>query len=325
MIDLHGKVQFWNQAAERIFGYSQDEVMNRNLHEIVVPSRFADAQLDAFRKFQRTGKGEAVGKTIELACIRKDGTEFPADLSLTAIKMQDEWGAVGILRDITDRKQNEEARINQQKELEIYTSLLRHDLGNDLGGIVGALEVAKMMMIENPEEAMQFLDSSLALTNRMSQLLSAVSRTQDTGDEQIVKMLRRVAKISADTKIGLEIQVLADDEFEELKVSGGRLLPMVFENLFRNAVQHAGETPVIKVEIDADDTLVHIIVSDNGPGISQAVADKLFERGVSTKEEGGLGLYLSKKIVETFGGSIQILPMKEGIGAQFEIKMPRKS
>ncbi len=322
MIDPDGRIQFWNPASERIFGHSEEEMLGQNLHKIILPSKYSDAHRKGFEKFQQTGTGAAIGKVLELSGLRKNGSEFPVELALTTIRLGEEWGSVGIIRDITERKQNEYERLLQQKELEIYTSLLRHDLNNDLSGIVGSLEIVKMVMSDDPAEAQEFLDSSLALTTRMSNLLSAVSRTQILHDEPLGNMIREVAKLSADAKIGMEIQVRVDDELEGVKIHGGRLLPMVFENLFRNAAQHAGEKPEIIVELSAIENQVRIEVSDNGPGVPDDIRDRLFERGTTTKEGGGLGLNLSKKIVEAVGGSIELMPKKKDSGAQFEIVLP---
>ncbi len=322
MINQEELVQFWNPSAERMFGYSEKETVGKNLHKMITPSNFMAAHHEGFEQFQKTGTGVAIGKILELTGLRRNGLEFPIELSLTSIKMGEGWGAVGIVRDISERKQNEQMRLLQQKELEIYISLLQHDLNNDLAGIVGALEVVNMVMNDDLAEAQQFLDSSLALTSRMGNLLRAVSRTAKFQDEPIDDMLREVATLSADTKIGLEIQVIVDDELDVEQISQGRLLPMVFENLFRNAVQHAGETPKITVEISAIENQVRIIVSDNGPGVPEDMRARLFQRGISTKESGGLGLHISRQIIEAVGGSIELMPKIKGTGAQFEIVLP---
>ena len=104
IIDNEGKISHWNEAAERIFGYSRSEVVGQNLHTLLVPSRFHAAHGRAFPRFQATGEGDAVGKTLELAAIRKSGEEFPVELSLAAASVDDEWCAIGIVRDISKRK-----------------------------------------------------------------------------------------------------------------------------------------------------------------------------------------------------------------------------
>lgn len=117
MLNDEGKILYWNPAAQEIFGYSSQEALGGDLHMFLAPERYHDAYFEGFIEFKRTGRGGAVGKTIELAAIRKDGTEFPIELSLSAIHTKDKWHAVGIVRDITDRKQMEEERERLIREL----------------------------------------------------------------------------------------------------------------------------------------------------------------------------------------------------------------
>ena len=83
-----------------------------------------------------------------------------------------------------------------------------------------------------------------------------------------------------------------------------------------------GETPKVTVEMSIIEEKARIVVSDDGPGVPDDIRDKMFDRGTTTKEGGGLGLHLSKKIVEAIGGLIELMPKKKGVGAQFEILLP---
>ncbi len=107
-IDSDGRVAYWNPAAVRIFGYEEAEILGKNLHGVLAPERFREAFRKAFGHFQKTGQDAAVGRTLELAAVRKDGTEIPVELSMSAFQLRGEWNAVGIMRDITERKQVEE-------------------------------------------------------------------------------------------------------------------------------------------------------------------------------------------------------------------------
>ncbi len=107
MLDHDGLVSFWNPAAERIFGWSKNEILGKPLHPLIAPSRYHEAHQKAFPYFQKTGQGSAVGKTLELGGLRKDGTEIMIELSLSAIQIEGKWGSVGLLRDITNRKRAE--------------------------------------------------------------------------------------------------------------------------------------------------------------------------------------------------------------------------
>ncbi len=115
MMDNDGAISYWNRAAQSMFGYNADEAIGRNLHALLAPNRFHEAHKIGFASFKDTGVGAAVGKTLELAGLRKSGTEFPIELSLSALKIKDKWHAVGIIRDITDRKMAEE-EIRESRE-----------------------------------------------------------------------------------------------------------------------------------------------------------------------------------------------------------------
>jgi PAS domain S-box-containing protein/putative nucleotidyltransferase with HDIG domain len=108
LIDDAGLLASWNPAAERIFGYSTDEVMGREAHRLIVPERYFAAFEQGFQGFRTTGEGPIIGKTIEIEGRRKDGSEFPVELSVSALRLDERWHAVGILRDITARKRDEE-------------------------------------------------------------------------------------------------------------------------------------------------------------------------------------------------------------------------
>ncbi|MBC8551128.1 MAG: PAS domain S-box protein [Candidatus Brocadiales bacterium] len=108
MIDNDSIVSFWNKAAEEIFGYSTEDAVGKSLVRLVIPEKYQEAHMNGFEKFKYTGHGPFVGKTVRLSAVRKDGTEFPVSLSLSAVLVKDKWNAIGIVRDITERKQMED-------------------------------------------------------------------------------------------------------------------------------------------------------------------------------------------------------------------------
>jgi PAS domain S-box-containing protein len=115
MMNSTGNISYWNEAAERIFGYSKKEVIDKNLHKLLVPKKYLEVFMNGFKNFQNTGQGSAIGKTIEMSALRKDGTEFPMELSLSSFQLRDRWYAIGVVRDISDRKQAEKERLKQEK------------------------------------------------------------------------------------------------------------------------------------------------------------------------------------------------------------------
>ena len=144
-MDNDGNISFWNHAAETILGYSEAEVLGKNLHELIVPERFREAHLKVFPLFQKTGQGEALGKTLELAAIRKDGKEFPIEIALSSTRIADKWNAIAVLRDITERKKAQRAieqALNIQRVLDTMLNIslppltLKEVLGKSLDAIL---------------------------------------------------------------------------------------------------------------------------------------------------------------------------------------------
>jgi len=115
-----GIIYFWNKSAEEIFGYKADEVINRHMHDVISPERYREKAAEGFKEFLRTGTGPVVGKTIEIEGLKKDGTEFPVELSISAMNIKGEWHAVGIIRDITARKEAEKKIAEQMDFLERF-------------------------------------------------------------------------------------------------------------------------------------------------------------------------------------------------------------
>ena len=116
-------IHFWNKKAEEIFGYKIDEVVGKSVHDLVVPQKFRDKAKGGLDNFFKTGKGPVVGKVVEVFGMHKDGREFPIELSVSAVKIGEEWQAIGIIRDITERKKAEE--IIREKE-QRYRSLFEN-------------------------------------------------------------------------------------------------------------------------------------------------------------------------------------------------------
>jgi len=102
-------IAYWNKAAQQIFGYTEEEAVGKDLHNLLVPQGHHEAFAKGFAMFYETGQSPAIGKTIELTALRKSGDEFPIELSLAAMNIDDKWNGVGIVRDISKRKRAEEA------------------------------------------------------------------------------------------------------------------------------------------------------------------------------------------------------------------------
>ena len=107
MMDPLGNIQFFNPAAEKIFGFSREEVIGKNLHSFLAPENYHESHNQAYKSFLKTGKGNAIGKTIELEALCKNGKAIDIELSLSALEFPDGWYAIGIIRDISEKKATE--------------------------------------------------------------------------------------------------------------------------------------------------------------------------------------------------------------------------
>lgn len=107
MVDDTSALVYWNPAAERILGYSAEEVIGKPLHQLLTPPRYQDTAIRGFNAFSSSGHGPVIGKTIEIEALHKDGHEIPVELSISALLLNGHWHAVGVLRDISERKHAE--------------------------------------------------------------------------------------------------------------------------------------------------------------------------------------------------------------------------
>ncbi len=131
MLDDAGNIAYWNPAAERIFGYSAEEVVGKGMHALFAPARYRETYEKGFAAFRVSGEGPVIGKTLELEALRKDGSEFPIELSVSAVRLKGRWHAVGILRDITARKHAEE----EVRHLSRQNRLILDSAGEGIYGV----------------------------------------------------------------------------------------------------------------------------------------------------------------------------------------------
>ncbi|MFW9786609.1 MAG: sensor histidine kinase [Candidatus Thorarchaeota archaeon] len=211
----------------------------------------------------------------------------------------------------------------QQWELEVYTQLLRHDLRNDLQAILSSIELAQLFLDIDINKVNQNLTQSIDLGNRMVQLLHVFSMPLELPEMDLVKHIEEVALDSQKTHRHLKIKVTGEKEVSKCAFTASRLLPMVWQNIFRNAAQYAGESPTVFVDISLEEDNFVISISDDGPGIPIEKREFLFRRGSkSQSEEGGVGLYLSKFVLESHKGSIELVDDPDLGGTKFIIRLP---
>lgn len=123
-MDNEGRLSYWNEAAETMFGYKGEEVIGRDVHKLLAPPEYTEAIEQGFETWKQTGRGNAVDKTRELLALKKDGSTFPVELSLSSVRLRGQWNAVGMVRDITARKQEEAGLTERTHDLDIRVKQL---------------------------------------------------------------------------------------------------------------------------------------------------------------------------------------------------------
>jgi PAS domain S-box-containing protein len=321
--DSSGRLLTWNRGAERMFGWAAEEVVGRPL-TVIIPERFRKLHTDGIARVARTGTSKLAGQVVELAGLRRDGSEFPIELSIGSWTRPEGLAFSGVLRDITERKRAEAALAGANRELERANAELEtlvysasHDLKSPMVSLLGYLEYLRLDYgdVLGPE-GNRYLNRMADSTVYMQQLLHDLidlSRVGRSGVEPVAVDLDRLVRAIAE-------DAGAANPRMELRV--GRLpvvtgdpvgLRQLFTNLLENAVRHGGR-PDLVVVVDGrerPDGGVELSVRDNGQGIPPEHRERVFgvfERleGPSTSDGTGMGLAICRKIVDVLGGAIGI-------------------
>ncbi|MCK5050545.1 MAG: PAS domain S-box protein [Candidatus Cloacimonetes bacterium] len=298
MIDNSGNINFWNRAAEVIFGRDSSEVIGKSLHIVLAPERYRAAFQNGFGKFKHTGKGNVIGKTIEMFAQHKDGSEFPVELSVTGIKIKGEWNGLSIIRDITERKKAEEENRRQREQIKLINKILRHDLANNLTAINSAINNYKRDSNDNNLKiAKDYIEKSSDLIMKMREhefLITSTNLIIYEISENFRKILQNYKTIKY--SINGKCKVFADDS-----------LNSVIDNLIRNAVVHSG-TDRIDIHITSSGKTCEVKVIDYGKGIPDDIKMRIFDEGFKYGATGhsGLGLHIAQKSVKNWGGEILV-------------------
>ncbi len=224
MINEQDEVTFWNRAAEQIFGYRRKDILGKRLHPFVVPEPLQERCHKGLKLFRKTGKGPAVGNTIEVSALRKDGREFPVELSLSGIRLKDCWHAVAIIRDISKRKKAEEALRQANADMEYLIS----SLSTILVELTPRLSIKRWNKVaedifELPrQEVVGRAFSQLPLNWEWEKVNEGISKCIDEKSVVPLRDIRmaRVADRSRVLEITVTPKVTRDDEFIGLIILG---------------------------------------------------------------------------------------------------------
>ncbi len=334
--DSLGSIVFWNKAAENIFGYSADEVVGKQLTRIM-PERSRQARQRGLGRMISTGESRAIGKTVEKVGLKKDGSEFPLELSLARWKVGAGIFFTAIVRDITERKQAEEALRELDRMKSEFISNTSHELRTPLHSIQGFTKLMMQGKVPDPKTQKEFLtiiDKQSEQLGQMIDDLLDMSRIE-SGRFQIQKRRLSIKGIihnalesfhSPANEKGIVISEDIPAILPKVEVDKKRL-NQVMANLLSNAIKFSPGGGDILVKAEDRDNWLLVQVADHGIGIPKEAIPRLFERFYRVEDldsagGAGLGLHIAKQIIQTHGGRIWV-ESEFGKGSTFYFTLPK--
>ena len=332
--DAQMKFIVWNHGAERLFGYSENEILGQSMLKII-PEKLLKRVTSEFQLSQ-SGASLIANTVVETEGLKKDGSEVPLEISVSMRKTGEGYITTFITRDISERKEAEEKlrKIDQMKSE--FLSNVSHELRTPLQSISGFTKLIMNGQVPDPatqQEFFQIIDrETMHLGNLINSLLD-MSRLE-AGRFQIYKKLTPIRETFIDSlkmfhSLARDKNItLTEDippQMPEMEVDGERMRQVVI-NLVGNAIKFSdpGGSVAVKVEKQESDLLFQ--VSDHGIGIHEEAMKHLFERfyraeGETVRGGTGLGLYISKQIIDAHGGRIWA-ESKFGEGSTFSFTLP---
>jgi len=305
------RVQEVNGPLLEMLGYAREDIVGTP-----ATTYFDEDGVERFEKEIRRLVSDPSGgvSTVEATLQHADGDETPVDVSLTVLKHDGEFdGTVGVVRDVTERRERERELERQNERLEDFAGIVSHDLRNPLNVATGRLDLARE---ECESEHLEAVDRSLdRMADLIEELLALARERDDVTDPDSVSLSEAVeaARQTVDTADAtLEAAVSGRVEADESR------LKQLLENLIRNAVDHGGADVTIRI----GDLPNGFYVADDGPGIPASDRDQVFESGYSTDPEGtGFGLSIVGDVADAHGWDVSVTASDDG-GARFEVIWP---
>ena len=343
-IDAAGMITDWNPQAEATFGWTREEAIGRTLAETVLPPELREEHLEGLHRYVISGDGPTLNTRAEMIALHKDGRLFPVEMTVSPIR----WGRSHIfsvfVRDITERKQAEEAIARQtaeltriNAELEDFTHSVSHDLKEPLRGIEAfAGFIAEDYGDKLDEQGQRYVGILRESAVRMKDLIDDLLQLSRIGRTRFEHAPVRVRSLVED--VSLELSFALQEKRVDLQVAP-RLptvacdkvrMREVFKNLISNAVKYNDKpNPRIEIACRSENGAFTFSVRDNGIGIALEYHDKIFKifQRLHHREEyegTGVGLAICKKVVEAHGGRIWVESVP-GQGTTFFFTLPHKT
>lgn len=343
VIDEAGCIRDFSHAAERLFGWTAEEVAGKNV-SMLMPSPYREEHDGYLERYYRTGERRIIGVGRVVVGERRDGSTFPMELAVGEMRGEADRFFTGFVRDLTERQQTETRLQELQTELVHVSRLtalgemasaLAHELNQPLSAIASYLKGSKMLLGRDEVPHDRVADAVDRAANEALRAGEIIRRLRDfvaRGEaeltvESLPKLIEEASALAlvGAKEHGVRVRFNFDREVD-LVLADKVQIQQVVLNLIRNAIDAMTQCArrdltVTVIPVDEDEALVS--VADTGPGISREVADQLFQPFITTKRNGmGVGLSISRTIVEAHGGKIWV-EENTGGGAVFRFTVQR--
>jgi two-component system sensor kinase FixL len=329
-INERGSIQSFSATAERLFGFTADEVQGKNVSTLM-PAPYRQEHDGYLSRYLTTGERSIIGVGRVVVGQRKDSTTFPMELSVGEVVLEGKRQFIGFVRDLTRRQEGERLLHEMQSELLHISRLstmgemasaLAHELNQPLAAISNYLQGAKRLLSNSSEDRvsviMNAMDKASEQAVRAGQVIHRLRDFVSRGEtekriESIKKIVEEASALALVAAKDRSVQVMLQlDPSSDLVLVDKVQIQQVLLNLLRNALEamQASERRELVVSTSpAENTMVVVDIADSGCGISPDVASRLFQPFVTTKRHGmGVGLSISRTIIESHGGEITVEP-----------------
>lgn len=311
VIDAEGRIEAFNPAAERLFGYDESEVLGRNV-TVLMPSPYREEHDHYLARYLATGRAKIIGIGREVTARRRDGTTFPVHLSVGEMTIGGARKFTGIIHDLSARVRMEEQLREQAALVRLgeMAAVIAHEIKNPLAGIRGAVQVIGGRLTSGSRDAAvmgEIVARIDALNGLIHDLLLFARPPQPRPAPVEVPSLlaMTIDLLRADPVVG-QIDIVVDGAAPPV-LADAELLKIVFQNLLINSAQAMQGRGRIRVAIGTVDGACEVRVVDSGPGIPLEIREKVFTPFFTTKARGtGLGLATAKRLVEAHQGAIRV-------------------
>ncbi|MEP7304364.1 MAG: PAS domain S-box protein [Acidobacteriota bacterium] len=326
VIDSRGHIESFNPAAERLFGYSAQEVIGKNIN-LLMPSPYHDEHDRYMSRYLSTGVAKIIGIGREVSGRRRDGSTFPLHLSVGEMVVGGERKFTGLLHDLSARVKAEEQLREQAALVRLgeMAAVIAHEVKNPLAAVRGAIQVIGGRLPAGAREVPIIADivARLDALNQLVRdllLFARPPRPKPTVVDVSALLMMTASLMRQEGGRG-DVDVVVSGVLPPI-AADAELLKSVFLNLFLNSAHAMRQKGTIAVALSSAEGTGRIEVADTGPGIPTEIRAKLFTPFVTTKSRGtGLGLSTVKRLIEAHNGTIEVACPPEG-GTTVVITLP---